>query len=224
MRMRRKRNLDARLQACGDKILYMDRDEKNFQVKDTASLLDYKALFGNTNPVILEIGCGKGQFAIEFAKIHPDLNVLAVEKSSNVIVDAAESAIEQGVENLIFLRGNAEYLECFIPEHSIGLIYLNFSCPFPKNTYASHRLTHKGFLEIYKKLLTTDGEIHQKTDNMHFFEFSIEQFTANGFGLKNVSLDLHNSGFEGNIMTEYETRFSQQGLPIYRLEAYMLSK
>ncbi len=222
MRMRRKRNLDARLQGCGYRIIYKKRDEKNFQDKSQKSLLDYKALFGNSNPVILEIGCGKGQFAIEFAKRSPDVNVLAVEKSSNVIVDAAESAIEQGVPNLYFMRGNAEYLDCYIPEKSIGLIYLNFSCPFPKNTYASHRLTHKGFLEIYKKLLTGDGEIHQKTDNMHFFEFSIEQFTANGFGLKNVSLDLHNSGFEGNIMTEYETRFSQMGMPIYRLEAYMV--
>lgn len=221
MRMRRKRNLDARLQACGERIIYMDRDVKNFQDKSEKTLLDYKSLFGNDNDVILEIGCGKGQFAIEFAKLHPELNVLAVEKSSNVIVDAAESAIQQSVQNLIFLRGNAEYLDCFIPEKSIGLIYLNFSCPFPKNTYASHRLTHKGFLEIYKKLLRQGGEIHQKTDNMHFFEFSIEQFTANGFGLKNVSLDLHNSDFEGNIMTEYETRFSQMGLPIYRLEAYM---
>jgi tRNA (guanine-N7-)-methyltransferase len=132
MRMRRKRNLDARLEGCGDRIIYMDRDQKNFQDKSEKTLIDYKALFGNDNPVILEIGCGKGQFAIEFAKLHPELNVLAVEKSSNVIVDAAESAIEQGVPNLFFLRGNAEYLDCFIPERSVGLIYLNFSCPFPK--------------------------------------------------------------------------------------------
>lgn len=221
MRMRRKRNLDARLEACGEKIIYMDRDDKNFQTKDTASLLDTGQLFGNTNPVVLEIGCGKGQFSTELAKSCPEINVLAVEKSSNVIVNAAESAIRQSIDNLYFLRGNAEYLDCFIPKHSIELIYLNFSCPYPKNTYASHRLTHKGFLEIYKHLLTKDGEIHQKTDNMHFFEFSIEQLTASGFALKNVSLDLHNSGFEGNIMTEYETRFSQQGLPIYRLEAYL---
>ena len=221
MRMRRKRNLEARLEACGNKIIYLDRDEKNFQVKDTSSLLDYKQLFGNDAPVILEIGCGKGQFAIEYAKTHPDVNLLAVEKSSNVIVDAAENAIEQHIHNLIFLRGNAEYLDCYIAANSIGLIFLNFSCPFPKNTYASHRLTHKGFLEIYKKLLTKNGEIHQKTDNMHFFEFSIEQFTQNGFALKNVSLDLHNSDFEGNIVTEYEQRFSSQGMPIYRLEAYM---
>lgn len=222
MRMRRKKNLDARLEACGDRIIYMDRDVKNFQDKSAKTLLDYEALFGNANPVILEIGCGKGQFAIEFARQNPEVNILAVEKSSNVIVDAAQSAIDAGVDNLIFLRGNAEYLDCFIPEHSIGLIYLNFSCPFPKNTYASHRLTHKGFLEIYKKLLKDGGEIHQKTDNMHFFEFSVEQFTQNGFALKNVSLDLHNSDFEGNIMTEYETRFSQMGMPIYRLEAFQV--
>ena len=110
MRMRRKRNLEARLEACGNKIIYLDRDEKNFQVKDTSSLLDHKQLFGNDSPVILEIGCGKGQFAIEYAKAHPEVNILAVEKSSNVIVDAAENAIEQQIPNLIFLRGNAEYL------------------------------------------------------------------------------------------------------------------
>jgi tRNA (guanine-N7-)-methyltransferase len=221
MRMRRKKNLEARLADCGEYIIYMDREVKNFSVKDTENLFNFKEIFGNDNPVELEIGCGKGQFAREIAKRNPHINYLAVEKSSNVIVDAAESAIKENIPNLRFARGDAEYLDCFIPEKSVKNIYLNFSCPYPKNTYARHRLTHGGFLTIYKRILADGGEIYQKTDNMHFFEFSIEQFSQNGFALKNISLDLHNSGFEGNIVTEYEQRFSQQGMPIYRLEAYI---
>jgi len=96
-----------------------------------------------------------------------------------------------------------------------------FAYPKGVNKYASHRLTHHRFLEIYKRLMKKGAQIHQKTDNMHFFEFSIEQFSANGFALENVSLDLHNSGFEGNIMTEYEERFVNLGQPIYRLEAVL---
>lgn len=221
MRMRRKKNLENRLADCGEYIIYLDRDEKNFSVKDTKDLLDFSRIFGNSNPIELEIGCGKGQFAREIAKRNPDINYLAVEKSSNVIVDAAEAAIKENIPNLRFARGDAEYLECFIPQHTIKNIYLNFSCPYPKNTYARHRLTYKSFLEIYKNILEEGGEIYQKTDNMHFFEFSLEQFSQNGFGLKNISLDLHNSKFEGNIVTEYEKKFSDQGFPIYRLEAYI---
>ena len=100
-------------------------------------------------------------------------------------------------------------------------IYLNFSCPFPKKSYASHRLTHERFLKIYKPLLKENAPICQKTDNMHFFEFSLEQLSNGGFALKNVSLDLHKSVFEGNIETEYEHRFVSLGQPIYRLEAYL---
>ena len=219
--MRRKNNLEQRLEACGDRIIYMDRDVLDFSVKDDKDIIDIAGIFGNDRPVELEIGCGKGQFIKELAKREPEKNFLAVELSSNVIVDAAESIISEGIENVRFMRGNARYLDCFLPEDSIGRIYLNFSCPYPKNTYANHRLTHADFLEIYKRLMKKGGEIHQKTDNMHFFEFSLEQFSQNGFGLKNVSLDLHKSDFEGNIVTEYEKRFSDQGFPIYRLEAYI---
>ena len=109
-------------------------------------------------------------------------------------------------------------LKSIMPQ-SVARIFLNFSCPFPKSGYATHRLTHRRFLEIYKRLLKDGGEIHQKTDNMHFFEFSLEEFSHSGFALKNVSLNLHESGFEGNIMTEYEERFSQMGFPICRLVA-----
>lgn len=221
MRMRRKKNLEERLAGCGEYLLYFDRENKDFSQKEETHFLNFEEIFGNKNPVSLEVGCGKGGFSLEIAKRNPDINFLAVEKSSNVVVEAAEKAKALGLPNLRFARGGAEYLDCFIRENEISDIYLNFSCPFPKKSYAAHRLTHRNFLEIYKKILKEGGEIYQKTDNMHFFEFSIEEFTASGFALKNVSLDLHNSGFEGNIVTEYEKKFSDAGMPIYRLEAYI---
>ena len=220
MRMRRKKHLEERLAECGDMIIYMDREDRNYQVKDTKDILDLTAVFGNDAPVELEIGCGKGQFICELAQRCPDVNFLAVEKASNVIVDAADKAISLGLKNVRFLRGGAEYLESYIPAGSIGRIYLNFSCPFPKKSYASHRLTHRRFLEIYDVLLKPHAEIHQKTDNRNFFEFSLEEYSDCGWTMKNISLDLHASDFEGNIVTEYEKRFSEQGFPIYRLEAY----
>ncbi len=222
MRMRRKRNLDQRLADCKDKLFEIITDELNFEKAiQNKEYLDFDKIFGNGNPTVLEIGCGKGKFACEYAKAHPEQNVIAVEKYGNVIVEACERAIEDGIDNLYFIKGNAEYLPKYIKDGSVERIFLNFSCPFPKNKYAIHRLTHHRFLSIYRLLLCEGGEIHQKTDNMHFFEFSIEEFSQNGFALKNVSLDLHRSGFEDNIMTEYEARFSSMGMPIYRLEAYI---
>lgn len=222
MRMRRKRNLDQRLADCKDKLFEIITDELNFEKAiQNKEYLDFDKIFGNGNPTVLEIGCGKGKFACEYAKAHPEQNVIAIEKYGNVIVEACERAIEDGIDNLYFIKGNAEYLPKYIKDGSVERIFLNFSCPFPKNKYAIHRLTHHRFLSIYRLLLCEGGEIHQKTDNMHFFEFSIEEFSQNGFALKNVSLDLHRSGFEDNIMTEYEARFSSMGMPIYRLEAYI---
>jgi len=222
MRMRRKKYLDERMDACGGYLLTFISEDKNFETaKEKKDYIDFKELFGNDNPVYLEIGCGKGQFACEIAKQHPEYNYLAVEKVSNVIVSAAEHAKAEDIKNLRFIKCGAEYLECIIPNNSIHGIYLNFSCPFPKKAYTTHRLTNERFLKIYKNLLVTGAEIHQKTDNMHFFEYSIEEFTKCGFALKNISLDLHNSDFEGNIVTEYESKFVAEGLPIYRLEAYL---
>ena len=220
MRMRKKKNLEARLEEVKEYILHTECEEKDFEKDVEKSLFDYEEVFGNSNPVRLEIGCGKGQFICEMAKRNPDVNFIAVEKIKNVIVAACEKAKEEGLTNVKFIAGCAEYLPRFIPENSVELIYLNFSCPFPKAKYARHRLTHRFFLEIYRKLLTEKGEIHQKTDNMHFFEFSLEEYSAAKYTIRNLSLDLHNSGFEGNIVTEYEKRFSDLGQPIYRVEAY----
>ena len=222
MRMRRKKNLEERLGNVSDCLLISDFEDRNFNTaKDKKEYIDFKKWFGNDNPLFLEIGCGKGKFACEYAAKNPEINLIAVEKSGNVIVEACEKAKEMGLSNLKFIKCGAEYLEKYLEPDSVGRIFLNFSCPFPKAAYATHRLTHIRFLEIYKRIMKKDAEIHQKTDNMHFFEFSLEHFTIGGFRLKNISLDLHNSGFEGNIETEYEHRFASLGQPIYRLEAYL---
>lgn len=220
MRMRRKKNLDERLAACKEVMLYMQC--QNEHANDALSeefFADSRKVFGNDNPLYLEIGCGKGGFAIEFARQNPDINLIAVEKTPNVLVTGMEEQMKLRLPNLRFCMGQAEYLDHLFHDGTIDRIFLNFSCPFPKNRYAMHRLTHARFLAIYHKIMKENAEIHQKTDNMHFFEFSLEQLSNNGFPLKNISLDLHNSGFEGNIMTEYEKRFTDLGQPIYRLEA-----
>ena len=220
MRPRHKKNLEARLEAVGDYLITLRNDSLNFaDAKKESHLLDLQALFGNDNPVQLEIGGGKGTFATTLAEQNPNINVLCVEKVRDVIVVGCETAKDKGLKNVKFLDCAAEYLPSYIPENSIELLYLNFSCPYPKKSYATHRLTHERFLNIYKTLLKDGAPIYQKTDNMHFFEFSIEQFSKCGFVLSNISLDLHNSDFEGNIVTEYEQRFVSQGCPIYRLEA-----
>lgn len=225
MRMRRKKNLDERIAACKPVMLYMQcQNEHAGDPLSEEFFADSEKVFGNSNPLFLEIGCGKGGFAIEFAWQNPDINLIALEKTPNVLITGMEEEMRLGLPNLRFCLGQAEYLEHMFHTHSVDRLFLNFSCPFPKKQYANHRLTHARFLEIYRRVLKEGAEIHQKTDNMHFFEFSAEQFSQCGFPLKNVSLDLHNSGFEGNIMTEYEKRFTDLGQPIYRLEAVNTGK
>jgi len=224
MRMRKKKNLAERLQAVCDYLFISEIDytERNFTTAaEEKEYIDFNSWFKEEKPLFLEIGCGKGKFSCEYAKVHPEINLIAVEKSANVIVAACEMAREMELDNLKFIKCSAEYIEKYIKPQSIERLFLNFSCPFPKKAYALHRLTHRNFLSIYKRILKKGAEIHQKTDNMHFFEFSLEQFATSGFALKNVSLDLHNSDFEGNIETEYEHRFVSLGQPIYRLEAYL---
>ena len=222
MRMRKKKHLDERLEDVKD-ILYISKcEDRNFNTAvNIKDYLDIENWFESADPLYLEIGCGKGKFAAEYAKSHPEINFLAVEKDPNVIVSACEKAKAENIKNLRFLECSAEYLERHLKENSADMIFLNFSCPFPKNKYASHRLTSPRFLNIYKNLLKQNGEIHQKTDNMHFFEYSLEQFSNQGYKLKNISLDLHNSDFENNIETEYEAKFTALGQPIYRLEAFI---
>ncbi len=224
MRMRRKKYLDERLAECAALYLNLQVENTRFDAAEAPQLLDLAALFGNDRPVELEIGCGKGGFICELAARHPEVNFLAMEKYSNVLVSACEAARERGLPNVRFLWGDAEYLPRFIPPHSIRRLYLNFSTPFPKKRQITHRLTHGHFLEIYRVLLQPGATVEQKTDDRGLFQFSLEQFSQSGYILQRVSLDLHAEEYPANIVTEYESRFVQQGLPIYRLEAVLLAE
>jgi len=226
MRMRRKHHLEERIDAC-DKNLLLAVQDNGFYMKNEEEkydIFDLSKVFCNNRPVYLELGCGKGGFAIEYALSHPEINILAVEKISNVIIEGVEAAEKRQLTNLKFINCGAENLKYYLKPHTVSRIFLNFSCPYPKNTYANRRLTNVSYLEIYKEFMTQEAEIHQKTDNMKLFEYSLQSFSENGFTLKNISLDLHNSYFKDNIETEYEKHFSALGKPIYRLEAYLKTK
>ncbi len=222
MRLRHKKNLSARMEkSAGVQIIVKCEDKDSRREITGEEYLDLKEIFGREAPLWLEIGCGKGRFACELAKANPDVNIIAVEMQENVIVTACETCASESIENLKFMCIGAEYLNRFIPKGMAERIYLNFSCPYPKEHYRNHRLTSQRFLSLYRELLSDGGRIEQKTDNMAFFEYSIESFSENGYVLRNISLDLHKSEFEGNIVTEYEQKFSSLGQPIYRLEAYL---
>lgn len=205
MRMRARGHLEERLGECSDMVIDCEQGELSLPC----------------SPLHIEIGCGKGGFITETARLHPEINYVAVEKVSNIIILAMEKAKAAELENLKFIRGDFARIAPLFPKGSVERIYLNFSDPWPKAGYAKRRLTNTNFLDLYKEILSDKGEIHFKTDNPGLFNFSLETFPKCGFGLKNVTFDLHSDGFEGNIMTEYEKRFSEMGTPICRLEAYI---
>ena len=220
MRPRKIRNLTTRRENCTDLRIPYTLESFDFRTNgEHENFFDLDEIFGRSAPIVMEIGCGKGQFTCEYAKRNPDKNILAIECVPTVLVEACELVKRENIPNIRFLEMKAEYLPLFMRENTVTEIYLNFSTPFPKSRQESHRLTSKGFLDIYKKLLCDDGFIAQKTDSQGFFEYSLESFSQNGFLLSEISLDLHNSDFEGNIITEYEQKFVSQGLPIYRLVA-----
>lgn len=224
MRMRRKRNLEPRMEACGAILVARGKPCKNLKeaAENYRFLIDYSALFGRTAPVELEVGCGNGAFVAELAKRRRGCDFLAVEVCTNVILTAMERVMEEGIPNVKFLNIAAEILPCYIPEGSIDRIYLNFSTPLPEAGREKQRLTSDRFLAIYKKLLKPGGEIIQKTDSEPFFDYSLAKFQENGFAVKDVTRDLHNSPYAAeNIVTEYEANFSAKGLPIYRAVAVL---
>lgn len=209
MRMRRKKHGAERIAACSEILI----------AEPSIPAVDPQVYFTESRPIHLEIGCGKGDFAVGMSSRHPDENWIAMERVPDVACLALEKAMrhkDERPDNLRFLIGDARNLtEWFLP-HSVDCIYLNFSDPWPKKGYAKRRLTHAGFLELYRTVLRRGGLLRLKTDNEGLFDFSLEQFEACGLTVEWQSRDLHRSEKnEGNVMTEYERNFSQKGQVIY---------
>ena len=221
MRQRRKHNLDAQLERC--KRFLLDTPPASSQnalvaVREKA-YFDWDAVFPVAQPVSLEIGCGKGAFAVEFCKRNPRKNLVAVERNEKIIVSALMNADACDPTNLLFLHSPCEVLPRFFRPGSVEEIFLNFSTPLPRTPYVRQRLTHPRFVAIYRELLAPGGKIFFKTDSKDFFEYSKEQFSAGGFVLR-AETDLYKSDLlQENIQTEYEKRFVDMGLPIYMIVA-----
>ena len=178
----------------------------------------WKELFGNDNPINIEVGMGKGRFIMDMARLHPDINYVGIEKFSSVLVRAIEKQEIEKLPNLYFIRMEAEYIENVFDKGEVDYIYLNFSDPWPKDRHAKRRLTSKEFLRRYENILKKGGGVTFKTDNRPLFDFTVEQADEAGWKKESVTYDLHNSEFvEGNVMTEYEERFSSMGNPICRI-------
>lgn len=182
---------------------------------------NWKEFFGNDYPIHIEIGMGKGKFLTQLATQNPNINYIGIEKYSSVLVRAIEKRIELDIDNLFFIRFEAEYINDIFDTNEIDRVYLNFSDPWPKDRHAKRRLTSKEFLARYDKLLVPKGYVIFKTDNRDLFDFSLEEVELAGWKLLNKTYDLHHSEYvKGNVMTEYEERFSSMGNPICRLAAY----
>lgn len=187
---------------------------------------DYKGkwreLFQNDAPLHIEIGMGKGQFIHQLASENPDINYIGIEKFSSVLYRALKKREETDLDNLFFLRIDAEIIDEVFDTNEVDRIYLNFSDPWPKDRHAKRRLTSPDFLNRYHNILSPAGEIMFKTDNRPLFDYSVETISeTKPWKLKDVTYDLHHSEFlEGNIMTEYESRFVSLGYPIHRLVAF----
>lgn len=181
----------------------------------------WHVVFGNDNPIHIEIGMGKGQFLIELAKKHPDINYIGIEKYSSVLLRGLQKLEEDPLENIRFIRMEAETICDVFAKDEVSRIYLNFSDPWPKDRHAKRRLTSHQFFARYNEILKSDGTVEFKTDNVDLFAFSLEEVKEAKWNLDAFTHDLHQSSSmnEGNVMTEYEERFSSMGHPIHKLIA-----
>ena len=179
----------------------------------------WKEWFGNENPLHIEVGTGKGKFMMELAALHPEINYIGIEKYSSVLLRALQKQDELQLPNLCFIRMEAEDLEKVFARNEVDRIYLNFSDPWPKDRHHKRRLTSKEFLRRYNHILIPDGIVEFKTDNRGLFDFSLEEIPLAGWDLVACTYDLHQDPVmnDGNIMTEYETKFSEMGNPIHKL-------
>ena len=181
----------------------------------------WSEVFENDRPIHIEIGMGKGKFIMGMAQAHPDINYIGIEKYSTVLLRAIQKMEENELPNVVFIRMDAEDICEVFDKEEIDKIYLNFSDPWPKDRHAKRRLTSKQFFERYDGILKKDGIVEFKTDNDLLFQFSLEQVPEAGWNLDKFTWDLHNDEemVKGNVMTEYESKFSAMGNPIHKLIA-----
>lgn len=180
----------------------------------------WKEIYGNDYPVHIEIGMGKGRFIMDMAKAHPDINYIGIEKYSSVLLRAIQKMEkeEKKLSNIRFIRMDAETITEVFGEEEIDRIYLNFSDPWPKDRHARRRLPSREFLARYDRILKKDGRLEFKTDNKDLFGFALEELEPAGWQAEKVTYDLHHDEemVRGNIMTEYEEKFSSLGNPIFK--------
>ena len=200
--------------------------ESPYVVQDPQSLKGrWHEFFGNDNPIRIEVGMGKGKFIMELAQMNPDINYVGIERYSSVLLRGLQKRAELELSNIYFMRIDALELADVFAEDEVERIYLNFSDPWPKDRHAKRRLTSHEFLARYEKILKKDGTLEFKTDNKDLFDFSLEEMkNAEGWELTAFTYDLHHDVVlsEGNVMTEYEEKFSSIGNPICKMEARFL--
>lgn len=184
----------------------------------------WKQEFKNNNPIHLELGCGRGGFLVQKALKHPDINHIAVDLKDEVLVYALRKVkeVEPEIQNARIVALNISFIADLFEKDEIEKIYINFCNPWPKDRHNKRRLTHTKFLTEYKKFLKKGSQVWFKTDDKDLFEASLEYFKESGFRLDFVSYDLHNSDFEDNVMTEYETKFTALGMKTMALIATLL--
>ena len=178
----------------------------------------WKELFGNENPIRIEIGMGKGRFIMDLARRNPQINYIGIEKYSSVLIRGIQKMEQDPLPNLYFIRMDAEEIVDVFGAEEVDKIYLNFSDPWPKDRHAKRRLPSREFLHRYDEILKKDGNLEFKTDNHDLFQFALEELEPAGWHLDEVTEDLHHDMgmMQGNVMTEYEEKFSSKGNPIYK--------
>ena len=179
----------------------------------------WKQIFKNDHPLYLEIGTGKGEFISESALKYKEINYLGIEKVPEIVFKAAQRIAAEGTDNVLLLLADAAELEYYFAVGEIERIYLNFSDPWPKAKHSKRRLTHPGYLEIYRKILKSGGTIQLKTDDRRFFDYSRQNLIENGYKVHQTTYDLYETSIADNIATEYEKKFKAEAKPICRLEA-----
>ena len=209
MRVRNRKGATELLEANPQYVVLNPEDAKG----------KWHEIFGNDHPIHIEVGSGKGAFITGMAKANPEINYIGIDIQKSVLSYALDKVLEADVPNIKLLWVDGDSLTNYFEDGEIDRLYLNFSDPWPKKRHEKRRLTYKTFLDTFKQILQEHGEIHFKTDNRSLFEYSLVSFSQYGMTLKGVWLDLHASDFEGNVMTEYEKKFSSKGQVIYRVEA-----